>query len=238
MKRIIITGGGDQHELMARITVPTLLAYAKRIGADFCRLHDSELERKDIHKWWIKTKMHDAFEAGYDEVAWIDIDCIVHPNCPSLFEYAEGMLTWFPESTFFQDRCEWFHEYCWLMGNPEVAQKWDGKYYNGGVMVIPRHAAAVVQLPSDAELVKTEAMIRTHPKTFWSDQNWFNFQAAKLGIESRSLPLAFDYMPFDNLWDKRHEAGIIHYAGLLACRGDALIDTIKDDLRKWGVDCG
>lgn len=229
-RRIVVTGGGDQHAEMATRTVPTLEAYAKRIGADFRRLHDSELARPDIHRWWIKTKMRELFGA-YDDVAWIDIDCVVAPRCPDLFEFAGGSLAWFPESDLL-DRCDWFREYCRIMVG-EVPAGWDGRYYNGGVIVIPGEFADVVRLPDDPELEKAEAMIRTHPKTFWSDQNWFNLQAARFGLKPKALPLRLNYMPFEELWDRRLGADIIHYAGLLNCQGPKLYPVIEHDLRKW-----
>lgn len=233
MRRLILSAAFGGHERIAALTGKTLKAYAERIGADLRVMSGDFLRGMFPSPHWAKTAVGLALTGGgYDEVAWIDSDAIISPSAPNIFDIADGNFAAFPESTKL-DRLDNFKEYVRIIHGQDIDPQ---VYFNSGVMVIPRSAAAVVSRPPDVKLHKTIALRRDHPEKFFHDQDWINSMIVLNKIETQSLPLNYNWMPFEDEWDRWHEAAIIHYAGRWNIHKEKLIEIIKCDLRKWGVE--
>lgn len=76
---VTIATGRDFLDLL-QITGPTIKAYADRCRADYIALTNS------TKSWWGLEKFRTRhFVEQYEEVLFVDADCIVQPNAPSLF---------------------------------------------------------------------------------------------------------------------------------------------------------
>ena len=97
-------------------------------------LCDTELMRPTWQRWYV----YDILESNnikYNQVALIDIDTMVHWNCPNIFELSKGRYTAVRDDL----SIEWVYNS--LVGYkkffPDVDLEWTD-YVNNGVLVLPK----------------------------------------------------------------------------------------------------
>lgn len=79
-KAIVTVATGREFLDLLQVTGPTIKAYADRCRADYIALTNA------TKSWWGLEKFRTRhFVEQYDEVLFIDADCIVSPETPSLF---------------------------------------------------------------------------------------------------------------------------------------------------------
>lgn len=137
MERLILTMAvGPKHKAISDVTLPTLKAYAKRIGAKLrcVREHEGELSPH-----FRKLELMREELENNARVAWIDTDILISPKAPDIFEEVpEDKLGLFNEAPWVGDRhpndiAVWKE----LTGRELVP----GQYFNTGVIVASmRHA--------------------------------------------------------------------------------------------------
>jgi hypothetical protein len=242
MRRAIVTAAiGDKYLPMAALTIPTQKAWAERIGAAHVVLESvpAELEAKTGH--WAKFRIGAMLEE-FEEIAWIDSDIAVSPAAPSIFEAAGGKLAAYPEGDVV-DRLDAFREYYRRLRGKDLAKGWQ-KYYNSGVLVVPRMAKNILSVPEKIEMEATVKMRAENPGRFFFDQNLINARIAESGLEVQSLSWRWNLMhvPAENSgisWDDRSSKGwLVHYAGMVSMLGDKVLDLVRTDLGKWGFAYG
>jgi len=246
MRRAIVTSViGDRLAKLAALTVPTQREYAKRIGAEFIILKKNlPGQEKEIANW-SKFCIYDMLKPVglFDEILWLDADIAVSPKAENIFNVAGGKFAAFAEGDVVE-RMTQFREYYavlkgWVMPEPEKFH-----YINSGVFVIPASAREVFARPDNLELQKTVDLRNERYNVYFFDQNMINMRLVDLKIAITRLMIFWNAMhvpceTFGLNWSKRAEfAHMIHYAGLLACMGDKVLDLVREDLQKWGVPNG
>lgn len=251
MKRAIVTAAiGHPFEEMAKLTVPTQQAYARRVGAAHFRInadisflafgggsHWMKFAVSELMKETTRFEQSQALEV-FDEVAWLDSDVVVRPDAPDIFEEAGGCFAAFPEGDVVE-RLDAFREYYRRLRGKELPEAWS-LYINSGVMVIPKQAIEIMELPKSEEIVKTMEMREENPGRFFRDQNLINARLAETGTHVNRLSYKWNLMhvPAEAMgikWEDRTRAGyMIHYAGLANYLGDGVLDVIRNDLKEWG----
>lgn len=79
-KAVVTVATGREFLDLLDVTGPTIKAYAARCDADYIALTNATTS------WWGLEKFRTRhFVEQYDEVLFVDADCIVHPDAPSLF---------------------------------------------------------------------------------------------------------------------------------------------------------
>lgn len=79
-KAIVTVATGREFLDLLQVTGPAIKAYADRCRADYIALTNA------TKSWWGLEKFRTRhFVEQYEEVLFIDADCIVRPNAPSLF---------------------------------------------------------------------------------------------------------------------------------------------------------
>lgn len=79
-KAIVTVATGREFLDLLQVTGPTIKAYADRCRADYIALTNA------TKSWWGLEKFRTRhFVEQYDEVLFVDADCIVRPDAPSLF---------------------------------------------------------------------------------------------------------------------------------------------------------
>lgn len=79
-KAVVTVATGREFLDLLEVTGPTIKAYADRCQADYIALTNA------TKHWWGLEKFRTRhFVEQYEEVLFIDADCIVKPNAPSLF---------------------------------------------------------------------------------------------------------------------------------------------------------
>jgi hypothetical protein len=79
-KAIVTVATGREFLDLLEITGPTIKAYADRCQADYIALTNA------TKSWWGLEKFRTRhFVEQYEEVLFVDADCIIKPNAPSMF---------------------------------------------------------------------------------------------------------------------------------------------------------
>ena len=222
---VLVVAIGEFHAAIAELTIPTIKAYAERIGADFKCITEHKLATTFMI-WERFLRMKDLL-SEYDRVLSIDADAIVRWDCPSLFDivpeyemgmFNEGLLTTVEEKEHQKAAMvNAFTEY-----EKPFPEDWDGRFYNGGIMLAPKRLQWVYEPPSH----------ESHANYF--DQGYLNMQL----IMGNSFNDVFDFgykfnrMSYldSKVMESRYKSYIIHYAGI---RPTNLLEGINYDLNVW-----
>jgi hypothetical protein len=209
---------GEAYQKIAKVTHPTIKAYAKKIGADFLCISEKKISTTSIH--WEKFQVFDLLNT-YDRILFLDTDLIIREDCPDLFGFVpEDKLGAFDEAPFTDRSKELIIDTCKAYG--VTLPGWNGKYYNTGVMVISKRHKHLFKKPE------------LEYYSFY-EQTYLNMRIAEQKIEMFDLEYRFNRMTCMDAYtgEDRHASFIIHYAGC-PLEPSLLVDTvIKKDVQKW-----
>lgn len=133
---------GEKYNMIAKFTHTTLKAYADKIDADFIVLDD---KKSASLPHWKKFEIFNLLR-DYKRLIYVDTDIIIRDDCPNLFDIIpENKLGIFNEGRF-TPRWESLREAC-VSYEEDIDKKWDGTYYNTGVMVISRFQKELFKMP-------------------------------------------------------------------------------------------
>lgn len=208
---------GDYYKNISEFTLPSIQKYAEKINADF--LNINEHNKFYITQKWNKFYIHELLNK-YKRILYLDIDLIIREDCPNLFEIVpENKLGMFNEGRYVP-RYEFLEQASEYYG--EELKKWNGKFFNSGVMVISRIHKQLFKLPQGIDFVET-------------DQPYLNLRILNDKIEMFELDYKFNRM---DILDKhcgisRLDSYIVHYAG---APQDQIFDVLSGDIEQWKID--
>ena len=208
---------GDYYKKLSTYTLSYLENYAKKIGADFLNISDHNKEY--ITQKWNKFYIHDLLNE-YKRIIYLDIDMIIREDCPNLFDIVpENKLGMFNEGRY-SSRFEYLEQASEYYKEP--LKKWNGKFYNSGVMVISRIHKQLFKMPKGIDFVET-------------DQPYINLRIVNDKIEMHDLDFKLNRM---DILDKfigisRLDSYIVHYAG---APKDIIFDVMSKDIEQWKQD--
>lgn len=154
-------------------------------------IQDTSKMKPTWQRWHIFDLL-DNQQLQYDQIALIDVDTLIHPNAPSIFDHANGRLGVVHDDLM----VEWVHNS--IKGYkdfwPDVDLTWTN-YFNCGVVVLNKEHK---QLCSDitkfyyenAQELKTR---QHHTVKKGSDQTPVNYMAKKSGVEVGFLDKRFNF---------------------------------------------
>ncbi|MCF6442841.1 hypothetical protein L1077_25795 [Pseudoalteromonas luteoviolacea] len=206
IKNAVITINiGNKFHKMAEMTIPLMKEYADRIGASFIEINEaSNLSYgTEYSAYWAKFELYKYLEK-YERIIYLDLDVIVRPHCPSLFEIV-------PESKFaalyetdYQRMNSSLEEEIEEFKSENSYVDWNGDYFNVGVMVASKQH-------------KNAFLMELNQKggNRYPEQTLINYNVIKQGYETYHLPYTFNHMYFLFIENhKRNESSIIHYAAI------------------------
>jgi hypothetical protein len=233
MRRIVYTVAIGELDYF-QLTLPTIRAYAERIGAAFV-LADKATVFPDnpYFPHFEKFGLGRPLWGDFDWVCFIDADCLVRNDCPDLFgvvpEHALGMLNELEYCTSHNEefaaklvRCQKFYGL-----TPIIPDFLRMVYYNTGVMVVPRSAQEFFFPPPrpfpfqcyDQDVLN---MRLTRCRRF----NDFNNYPEIYSLDSR-----FNHMMwYGFMAGPKEDAYILHYA---AMDNKRRMVAMKNDLAEW-----
>jgi len=219
-KNLVLTISiGDYYNEVSKLTLPSIKAYAEKIGADFINI--SEFNKYYITQKWNKFHIHELLNK-YNRIIYLDIDILVRDDCPNLFDVVpENKLGMFNEGRYvprfeFLEQASEYYE--------EPLKKWNGTFYNSGVMVISRMHKQIFKLPRGQDFVET-------------DQPYINLRILNDKVEMFGLDYKYNRMDIlDTICGvSRLDSYIVHYAGAPK-ENNIQMDVIKKDIEQWKKD--
>lgn len=217
MNLVLTIAIGEDYEKIAKLTHDNIRVYADRFGSEFMCIDKQRISYTTPH--WEKFQIHDLLDE-YDRILYLDTDIIIRDDCPNLFdEVPEDKLGAFNETFFRSVSHRRVKSLAHLYGCR--IPKWNGNYYNAGVMVISQQHKPLFKKP----LRECEDFY---------EQSYLNVRIAQLNIPVYELHHSFNYMTgVDSITDdNRHDAFIIHYAGY---DRNIILEAISNDIAKWKV---
>jgi lipopolysaccharide biosynthesis glycosyltransferase len=221
-KAVVTLTMGVEYEAIAKITHPTLKAYAKKIGADFHVISEKKLKH-NVPVGYEKLQLADYLK-DYHRIIFIDSDIIIRPDTPDLFKITpEGWFGAFNEGEWMPERVKALEGCCKELGIS--APYFKDQYYNTGVIVFEqRHADVFVEPPKYID--------------HFYEQSYLNIMFARNLCKMKNLPSSLNRMSFVDALklSKDHylESYIVHYAGQLKqLQLSGLYKQIQQDLDSW-----
>jgi len=219
---------GPEYEEIAGLTLPHIRAYVDRLGAAMVETRKAELSRGILH--YEKLGMRQWLDK-FDRMAFIDVDCLVRKDCPSLFAEVPPEKFGIMDDSQFGDREKAIDHMARSFGARGL-KRGNHKYGNTGVMVASACHRAVFELPAK------------QPQS-WMEQGWINLRLFQLDVPTHYLPYRFNHMPtYEKAYyacqhpilTPRLNSWIIHYSG---GRRDhaANMAAMRADIAAWkGLD--
>lgn len=225
MKNLVLTiAVGDAYQEMAQLTHPTIRRYAEKVGADFLCIDKSTLSTPH----WEKLTAIYGLLNRYERILYADTDILIRDDCPDLFEIVQpNQLAAFDEAPFTDGRGYSMSRAAEAYGIKP--KQWDGRYFNTGVMLVPRQFKELFTKPEKEDF------------NFY-EQGYLNLALA-LFLEAsgneysvHNLDYRFNRMTcMDRITgEERFGSYVIHYAGYPSL--DGVIGVIKGDLKRWQAD--
>ena len=190
---------GEHYQQLSTLTHPTIRRYADRIGADFIAITEQKVSLTTPH--WEKFQLLDYLN-DYDRILYVDTDVLIRKNCPNIFDIVpETHLGIYNEAPFVAGR-DYAIERC-AEAYDAKDFKWDGKYYNTGVMVLSRCHRMLLRKPE-------QEILNFH------EQSYLNLVIQRTKPQIFEIDYKFNRMScVDKVTGKnRFESYIIHYAGV------------------------
>ena len=230
MNAIVTLSIGSNYRKTAELTHPSIKEYAKKINADFIDL--STLFKDNEHPHWCKLYLYTLLQE-FERIIWMDSDIIVRDDCPDLFKivpkekigiFEEGSHS--PRSEFMLAGMNAYKEFF----------KWNGQYFNTGVMVLSKKHARLFIKPSE-ELIRSEVTLTNGAiQPLLGEQTYLNIKLLNDTYLSKNifeLNYRFNRMELMDkiLGEHRRASYIVHYAGCPS--QDLLLKLIQKDLEAW-----
>jgi len=209
---------GEKYQKVAKLTHPTIKAYAKKIGAEFIALTDDD--KKLITPHWAKFAIYDLLNE-YNRIIYLDTDIIVRNDCPSLFDQVPDECFGAFNEGEFSSRTAWLHEA--VVKYNEDVNGWNGRFYNTGVMVVSKCHQDIFKLPEQQVDMGSY------------EQPYINLRVINDNIPTHHLLYRFNRM---NMMDYLTgedplSSFIVHYAGARDRDYTKLLPLIKTHLERW-----
>lgn len=222
MNLVVTISIGGNYQKIAELTTPPMIDYAHKIGAEFKCITEQKIAT--TYPYWEKFIISDLLNS-YNRILYLDVDTLIRKDCPNLFElvptneiglYNEGLLTTAKERLGHVSVIhKAFKEY-----KQSSPQSWDGRFYNTGVMIIPRNMKWLFTKPSHEMF-----------SNYW-DQGYLNMTLITQNALSNVFDIGYKfnrmYYVDSKVGEHRTKSYIIHYAGI-----QNISDSIKHDLDCW-----
>lgn len=141
-RAIITVANGTQFVEMLRMTRPFMQAYADRVNADLIDLDN------DTESWGPMEKFRTwHFAQQYDEVLFVDADCVIKPECPDLFSmYTQSIVAHDDWSRLF--KTDWLErERAAVSSKTGISIEHTAQCLNSGVVLSRRSSADIWKRP-------------------------------------------------------------------------------------------
>jgi hypothetical protein len=133
MSRAIVTLiDGANYEELAKLALPLMRSYAQRCKADLVIL-DNKIGLPVPHYAKLQLRTLD-----YDQVLFLDIDILVNPIAPDIFDVYPDKIAMLDEGKFAERSMELAFFNGIFAPHKYYLDGWDKRYFNTGVMLIPR----------------------------------------------------------------------------------------------------
>lgn len=209
---VVTVATGSAFRDLLSVTGPMLQSYADKCEADLIVLNNI------TEVWWGFEKFRTRHFIGqYDEVLFLDADCLVHPDCESLFGRSKPVAI--HNDRPFIGRADWL----------KLERKMIADLFAIEIEDSPTSLnSGVVYTRSDAASVWTDPP-RNLPISQTSEQTWVEQSVLKLDYELLESRYNWQYY-FPTFWDGLKDAKIAH----LASSKDKLRHA-RQVLTVWGM---
>jgi len=194
---------------MANSSLPTIKLYAQKCNAELIIIE--KFDDPTLPAMYAKTKIYDLL-MDYEKVLFIDIDILITPIAPNLFEMFSSYNDIFaavPVEHFYNGVNREKTNLQAALG----AIAWTQQYFNSGVMLIGRSHAHILN-SHDGLIQKWHQWKIDNGKTGLNDQSIFNYRINKGAQQLTELDRSFNFTRATQDFNKRFNSYFIHYAGL------------------------
>lgn len=222
MRRCLVTQAvGEKWTQVLELTRHRMLEYAQRHKLDFIIIQDPIFP--DIPQYDKLAVAKIMVEHGYDQVTFIDADCLVTKDCEDLSSFGNEEFIALNEGAYDLSNSEnpYHNRHDVLRGLSEtLGYKIEPKFYiNSGVFVANMRHLGAFSLPPFGLF-----------PNYFGEQTWLNLMLHLWNINVKFLDPKYNSMEGveKSLSMNHYESKILHYAGK-SKNMDNLLKIIKED---------
>ncbi|KZZ80508.1 hypothetical protein A3767_09755 [Oleiphilus sp. HI0133] len=193
---------------MSKTSLQTIKPYAQQCDAQLVVIEN--FDSPSLPAMYAKTQIHDLLNE-YEKVLFIDIDILITPKAPNLFELFasnDDVFAAVPVEAFFKGAKREKKNLTNALG--DIA--WTNQYFNSGVMLIGKNQAHIVN-PSDGLIELWHQWKIDNNEKGLNDQSVFNYRANLSNTKLEELDRKFNFTKANQDFNKRFGSFFIHYAG-------------------------
>uniref|UniRef100_A0A6M3L0H7 Putative glycosyltransferase n=1 Tax=viral metagenome TaxID=1070528 RepID=A0A6M3L0H7_9ZZZZ len=215
-KRLVVTLAiGDDAEKMLDVARDSMVGYAKKVDADFLVIDKEIVSGKFVNIE--KFQMRELLD-NYDRILYLDVDILVHPDCPDLFlivpiDYVAAV----PDS----HDAKWgnLNRFSEIVSSQKALGNvgWNSGYFNSGVLIFSKKHVGLFDDPHARERFDSQ----------FRDQSVLNYNLQKHKYKFMPLERVFNGMEINGFSSRsvppnKTDAHILHFA-----HEDPKIDNMK-----------
>jgi lipopolysaccharide biosynthesis glycosyltransferase len=229
---------GSKNQAMRRLTFPSIIDFAERIGADFINMSQTFEDRFDGILNYEKLQFIKLLEI-YDRVIYLDADILVSRDCPNPIDQVP------PHSigAFITSRYSSLHNHTNLeiiraLGDIEWQREGRDasvlESFNSGVLVLSKQLLPALKQALPAADAWCQHSRTAKPHTLLKDQPVLNYITQKNCIPIHDLSYRFNHTNARGGSADRFASYVIHYAGVSHRQESRRFKTTK--LEKMRID--
>lgn len=223
MRRCLVTQAvGDKWTQVLELTKPRMVDYAMRHNLDFIIIQQPIFP--DIPQYDKLSVAKIMVEHNYDQVTFIDADCLISKDCEDLSTFSQGEFIALDEGRYDLSKTEnpYHNRHDVLKGLSEtLGYKIEPKFYiNSGVFVANMSHLGAFSLPPFGLF-----------PNYFGEQTWLNLMLHLWNTKVKFLDPIYNSMEGveKSININHYESKILHYAGKSKDM-DKLIKIIQDDI--------
>ena len=208
---VVTVATGKKYRELLDVTRPSIQRYAEKNNADFIELTN------ETKTWWGFEKFRAKhFAEQYEETLFIDADCVIHPDAPSIFGRTESLAI--HDDYRFLNQTDWIDpERSEIERTLGIVMDRRRTCLNSGVVYCKRESAGIWDPPA-------ETMCTSHT----AEQLFVEQSAFRLGYAELDSKWNWQFY-FRDFWKHAPDAWVVH----LATSNDK-INNAKKMLKIWG----
>ena len=207
--RLIVTLSiGDEAQSIGSASMPLMQAYASRCHADF-KVLGATHRSAGAEAFYEKFQIRELLDQ-YQRVLYIDLDVLVNPMSPDLFEQV-------PQNAFAATSVET------VLSKAAIERRqiqdclgdidWSHPYFNAGVMLFGQSAKPMLDFCEKNQNTWVQFIQANNLRTF-HDQTLLNYALNQTKTEFCDLGRSFNFTRAWQQFNQRFSHHFIHYAGL------------------------
>lgn len=176
-----------------RFSINSWRHWCKKNNVELFVLNEPLVDYKEMGLCWQRYYLFDVLDSNnieYDQVAIVDADTIIHPECPNFFDLTNNLFTAVHNEGSYDWILRSLENYSYHIFSGYMSNWWE--YFNCGFMVVNKSHKSFFSTITDFYWLNKFSLKQIETLHVGTDQTPVNILASKEQIELNLLPYEFN----------------------------------------------